>query len=123
MRPHLLCVDDSEAILGLERAALGQHYVLSTAANGREALEKVRALAPACVLLDLSMPEMDGDQVLAHMRADPSLRAVPVIVITSETRRREKLLAAGAQAFVAKPVQVDELRAIVGQVLAEDAER
>ncbi|HYV67858.1 MAG TPA: response regulator, partial [Myxococcales bacterium] len=69
--PHLLLVDDSESVLAFEKAALAGHYLFSTALNGREALTKVAQLKPAAVLLDLSMPEMDGDEVLAQMQRDP----------------------------------------------------
>lgn len=117
--PHLLCVDDSEAILEFERIALGAHYALSAARDGVEALAKVRQVRPDCVLLDLSMPQMHGDEVLAHMRADPALRDIPVIVITSEAARAEACLRAGASAYLAKPLQADRLLATVEQVFAE----
>src|SRR4051812_49619253 len=80
--PHLLLVDDSESVLAFEKAALAGHYVVSTAVNGREALTKVAQLRPAAVLLDLSMPEMDGDEVLAQMQQDPQLAGIPVIIVS-----------------------------------------
>lgn len=115
--PHLLLVDDSEAILAFERAALGGHYTCSTATNGVDALEKVRTLEPACVLLDLSMPEMDGDEVLARMKDDDGLRDIPVIIISSEKSRAEACLRNGAAAFLPKPIRADELVAQVGKVM------
>src|SRR6185436_7805594 len=87
--PHLLLVDDSEAILAFERAALSSHYAVSTALNGAEALEKVRQIRPAAVLLDLSMPEMDGDEVLRRMKADRELSYIPVVVVSSEKHREQ----------------------------------
>jgi CheY-like chemotaxis protein len=116
--PHLLLVDDSEAILSFEKAALSSHYTLSTATTGREALLKVRELRPDALLLDLSMPEMDGDEVLREVKADPELAGIPVIVVTSEKHRAEACLKAGADAFVPKPIQADELSVIVGRVLS-----
>jgi CheY-like chemotaxis protein len=117
--PSLLLVDDSDAILALERAILSGHYTIHTASNGREALEKVGRLHPEAVLLDLSMPEMDGDEVLQRMKADPSTSGIPVIIISSESSRAEACLALGAELFLAKPFRADELldvvRAAVGQ--------
>jgi CheY-like chemotaxis protein len=121
--PHLLCVDDSEAILALEKAALAGLYEVSTATSGREALEKVRKLRPDCVLLDLSMPEMDGDQVLAHVFADPELADTPIIVISSEAARAASCIDAGARAFLAKPLRAAELKATVQRVLDEQVAR
>jgi CheY-like chemotaxis protein len=121
--PHLLLVDDSEAILAFERAALSSHYAISTAMTGTEALEKVRQLRPAAMLLDLSMPEMDGDEVLRRMKMDPDLEHIPIIVVTSERHREKDCLQAGAAAFLAKPLRAPELAALVGEVLARSRER
>jgi CheY-like chemotaxis protein len=116
--PHLLLVDDSEAVLAFERAALAGHYALTTATNGRDALEKIAALKPAAVLLDLSMPQMDGDEVLARLRQD-GLRDVPVIIISSERARAEECVRAGARAFLPKPIRAKELLPLIAQVLDE----
>jgi CheY-like chemotaxis protein len=117
--PHLLLVDDSEAVLAFERAALSGHYAISTATTGREALAKVPQIAPAAILLDLSMPEMDGDEVLAHLQDDPELRRIPVIIISSEKLRAEACLRNGAKAFLPKPIRAQELLPLVERVLDE----
>ena len=117
--PHLLLVDDSEAVLAFEKAALSGHYALSTASTGREALAKLPQLAPAAVLLDLSMPEMDGDEVLAQMQRDGALRHIPVIIISSEKQRAEACLKAGAKAFLPKPIRAADLIPLVERILAE----
>jgi CheY-like chemotaxis protein len=121
--PTLLCVDDSDAILALERAILSGHYQLTTASNGLEALDKLAQAKPAAVLLDLSMPRMDGDEVLARMRADSSLKDIPVVLISSEQSRAEGLLQAGADAFLSKPFRADELLATVERVLTRAREK
>ena len=120
--PHLLLVDDSEAVLAFGRAALAGHYQISTAQNGNEAWERVRQIRPAVVLLDLSMPQLDGDEVLARMQADPGLREIPVIVLSSEKARAEACLRSGAKAYLSKPVRAADLLAAVNRAL-EDAER
>jgi CheY-like chemotaxis protein len=124
--PHLLLVDDSEAVLALESAALAGRYVLSTAADGREALAKAQQIKPAGMLLDLSMPQMRGEEVLRRMAASPELSRIPVIVVSSETERAPECLRAGAKAFLPKPVRAAELLALVSRVLEEarrEAER
>jgi len=117
--PHLLLVDDSQAVLTYEQAALSALYGLSTASNGVEALQKARAQRPDGILLDLSMPEMDGDAVLAALKADRQLSDVPVIIISSEHGRAEACLKAGAAAYLPKPIQAPELRAVVARTLEE----
>ncbi len=117
--PHLLLVDDSQAVLTYEQAALSALYGLSTASNGIEALQKARAQRPDGILLDLSMPDMDGDAVLAALKADRHLSDVPVIIISSEQGRAEACLRAGAAAYLPKPIQAPELRALVARTLDE----
>jgi CheY-like chemotaxis protein len=114
-----LLVDDSESVLAFEKAALAGHYVVSTAVNGRDALIKVVQLRPAAVLLDLSMPEMDGDEVLAQMQNDAQLASIPVIIVSSEKQRAEACLKGGARAFLAKPIRAQDLLPLVGKVLEE----
>jgi YesN/AraC family two-component response regulator len=74
--------------------------------NGREALEVMRAEPPGLVLLDLMMPEMNGFDVLEAMRLSETLRAVPVIVLTSQklTEREMQLLNQGVQAVLQKGI-------------------
>jgi CheY-like chemotaxis protein len=115
--PHVLLVDDSEAVLSFERAALSGHYSLSVALNGVEALEKVRQTQPALVVLDLSMPEMDGDEVLSRMKQDPALRHVPVVIVSSEHERGERCVRDGADAFLPKPIRADQLLLAVNETL------
>ena len=120
--PQLLLVDDSEAVLAFGRAALSGHYQISCAQSGREALATLSRLRPAAVLLDLSMPEMDGDEVLARMKETPALAGIPVVILSSEKGRAPACLTAGAAAFVSKPARASELIAAIGQAIA-NAER
>jgi CheY-like chemotaxis protein/chemotaxis signal transduction protein len=104
-------------VLAFQKAALASHYALSTAMNGRR---KVPQIDPAAILLDLSMPEMDGDEVLAHLQDHPDHRRIPVIIISSEKLRAEACLRNGAKAFLPKPIRAQELLPLVERVL-EDA--
>lgn len=121
-RPRVLCVDDSEAILALEQAVLGARYAVSSAADGQAALEAIARGAPDCVVLDLSMPVLDGDEVLRRLRADAATAALPVIIVTSEVRRRDDCLAAGATGFLPKPIRADALLAAVGRAIDDAVE-
>lgn len=115
--PHLLLVDDSDAILAYEKAALGSDYLCSTASDGAEALRKATELQPDGILLDLSMPVMSGDEVLAQLKTNPALERIPVVVISSEKERGEACVAKGAAAFLPKPIKAEELKATVARML------
>jgi CheY-like chemotaxis protein len=115
--PRLLLVDDSQAILAYETASLSDQYGIVTANNGREALSRLAESKFDAVLLDLSMPEMDGDDVLRVILADSNLCHVPVIIVSTERARAEACVKAGAIAYLAKPIRADELRLLVGRVL------
>ncbi len=121
-RPHVLLVDDSEAILAYQKATLGRLYTLTTARNGAEALEHAHAIHPDAMVLDLSMPEMNGEEVLRRVRSDPDLAHIPVVIVSSELERGQACVAAGATAFLQKPIRADALRALIAHVL-EGAER
>ena len=117
--PLVLLVDDSDAVLAYERAALSGHYTIQTASDGAKALEAMAKRRPALVLLDLSMPVMDGDDVLARMKAAPALSAIPVVVVSSELARGHACVKAGAAAFAPKPVRAEALLALVNRVYDE----
>lgn len=121
--PLALLVDDSEAVLAFGRAVLTGHFEISVASHGREALEKAAKVPPDLVILDLSMPEMDGSEVLARLKADPRLAAVPVIVVSSESSRERECLDAGADLFLGKPVAADKLRSAAIATLEEHRTR
>lgn len=115
--PRLLLVDDSEAILAYERGALAAHYAITTAGNGQEALERIEAIVPDLVVLDLSMPVMDGEEVLRRCQADPRFAAIPFVVVSAEHDRARRCLGMGAEAFLPKPIRADELVAVIGRTL------
>jgi len=97
-------------------AILGERYTLNEYATGTDALEGMPSHPPALVLLDVSLPGMDGLDVLASIRRDPVLQDVPVVAVTAHAMAgdRERYLAAGFDGYVPKPI-VDE-RALIGTV-------
>lgn len=116
-QPHVLVIDDSEAILAFVRAVLSATYTISTAKNGLEGLELAKRLVPDLVLLDLSMPELDGEGVLEQMQAAPSLARIPVVIVSSEQARAQACVGRGAVACMIKPIRAPELVALVGATL------
>ena len=120
-RARILIVDDvDDNVFTLERRL--KQFAKSenvAAANGRAALEQLRAGPFDLVLLDLQMPEMDGMAVLEHMKADMSLRDIPVIMVSAvdDIEMVLKCIKLGAEDYVQKPFNPDLLRARVEAAL------
>ncbi|HEU4880581.1 MAG TPA: response regulator [Longimicrobium sp.] len=102
-------VEDSADNRMLLNAILEGAYHLEEYVGGVEALAGLRATPADLVLLDISLPGMDGMEVLREIRADPALRDLRVIALTAHAMNgdRERFLSAGFDAYVAKPI-VDE---------------
>lgn len=122
MKKRILVADDSTAFRSLEEAMLKlRGYEVLSAADGAEALRIAIQETPDLILLDIQMPVMDGVQVLAALQRDERTKAIPVIVITTigRARDREILLQGGASDFVSKPIDgptlVGKVRDLIGE--------
>lgn len=108
-RRTVAVVEDNPDNRLLVQALLEDHYDLVEYTTGIEALRGLRAQQPSLVLLDISLPEMDGADVIREIRKDAALRHLPVIALTAHAMSgdREKFLSAGFDEYVTKPI-VDE---------------
>ena len=102
-------VEDNADNRLLLQAILDGLYELVEYENGIDALTGLSASLPDLVLLDISLPGMDGNEILARIRADDTLRSLPVIALTAHAMSgdREKYLSAGFNDYITKPI-VDE---------------
>lgn len=120
--PHVLCVEDDPDIRALLELALGMVGGLrvTSCGSGAEALALAAAELPDLVLLDVMMPEMDGIETLARLRADPRTAGVPVVFVTAKVQLHEveAYRAHGAAGVIAKPFDpmrlADEIRKYLG---------
>ncbi len=120
----ILVVEDSDADAGLVVDALDaapSAPALLVAKSGREALRRLRAPdagepLPDIVLLDLNLPGFSGLETLAELKADPDLRGIPVIVLTTSKSQDEinRCYALGAAAVLNKPLRLREYREMLG---------
>jgi two-component system sensor histidine kinase/response regulator len=109
--PRILVVDDQPINVQLLKRKLERGGLeVSTANNGLEALEQVKAHKPDLILLDLMMPDMDGIEVCQRLQASSETRSIPVIFVTARTTKESKLegLAVGAVDYITKPIDLDE---------------
>ena len=119
--PGLLLVVDDDATNRdvLSRRLKQQGHSVKTASNGREALQLLREDAFDLVLLDIMMPDMDGYEVLGHIKADARLQHIPVIMISAlnEVQSVVRCIEAGAEDYLAKPFTPTLLKARIGACL------
>ncbi len=116
----ILVVDDEERnVKLLETLLQADGYSTMSASNGRDALAQASANPPDLILLDIMMPDVDGFDTTALLKADPRTQPVPVIVITSLDDRQSKLraLEAGAEEFLTKPIDRADLKVRVRNLL------
>jgi two-component system, OmpR family, response regulator AdeR len=114
----ILICEDEAALRELVRAILGPEYRFAEASEGDEALALIRELEPDLVVLDLMLPGKSGLDVLSELRADRLAGRTPVVVVTAWAHAEERVLAAGADRFIAKPFEPDQLQATVEELLA-----
>lgn len=118
----ILVVDDDPQLVGFISSSLeGQGYNVLLAGNGLAALDKVVQYKPQLVILDLSLPEMDGLEVLQNLRERLSIpiATLPIIILSAHDNERDKVAALdyGADDYLTKPFGIDELMARVRAAL------
>jgi CheY-like chemotaxis protein len=115
---RILIVDDDPVALKLHKLKLESTlaYEVFTESKGELAVEAARKCKPDLVLLDVLMPDLLGSEVAAALRADPLLKHIKVVYLTSMVKRNEEQHS-GADPIIGKPVSTKDLLAVVAQVL------
>ncbi len=120
MKKKVLVVDDEAAIVKLVSVYLSKEgYSVVGAFDGVEALEKVEQEKPDLVVLDISMPKMDGWEVCERMKKNPSTKDIPIIMLTALGYLAEEFrgLKMGAVRYITKPFSSKELVSAVNKIL------
>jgi CheY-like chemotaxis protein len=110
--PKLLLVEDNEMNRDmLSRRLLRKGYEVSIAVNGNEAIERTRTERPDLVLMDISLPGIDGWEATRRLKSDPATKSIPVIALTAHalSTDREKSMAAGCDEYETKPIDLASL--------------
>ena len=117
----LVAEDDPDILLLITLTLEGDGYEVVVARNGLEAYERALERAPHLILLDLMMPGMDGREVTRRLRAEPSTRDVPILIVTAfaEESRARPALDAGADAYLKKPFSPRDLLARTASLLLD----
>jgi len=120
MTPKILTVDDSRIVrMLITRALQGYDCLIVEATNGEEGLAAALLEKPDLILLDVTMPVMDGFELLARLRQESDLAKVPIIMLTAESSQESVARAdgLGVSGYVAKPFKEEELRDRINAII------
>ncbi|MEP6670906.1 MAG: PAS domain-containing protein [Chthoniobacter sp.] len=122
-RHTLLYIEDQDLNLRLVERILNPRpqYRLITATHGQIGLDLARSHQPDLILLDLNLPDMTGDEVLHRLKADPSVRHIPVVMVSADAMgdRVQHLLRLGAVGYLTKPYKLDEFLRVIQEALVK----
>ncbi|MGQ9709916.1 MAG: response regulator [Anaerolineae bacterium] len=122
--PKILYIEDNpENRLLIRRLLEAEGYEVVEAIDGPSGLEIAAASPPDLILLDINLPEMDGYEMVGRLRRIPGLATTPIIALTAYALKgdRERILAAGCDGYIQKPIDVDSLPAQVASFLKKRA--
>lgn len=120
MSKTIMTVDDSASMRQMVSFTLKQAgYQVVEAVDGKDALVKLNGSSVQMVLTDLNMPNMDGIELIRHVRATPSCKFIPIVMLTTESQVEKKQAGkeAGATGWIVKPFKPEQLLAVVKKVL------
>jgi DNA-binding response OmpR family regulator len=123
IRPRVMLVDDDAAVRSAVSGALaGEGYDVACLGDAEEALRQALAEPPSLVLLDVSMPRLDGWELCEILRRQSQTREVPVLFITGRTDVRDRITAmqVGGTDFISKPFHAKDLRAKVRALVGRE---
>ncbi len=121
VKPKILVVDDEPEAVELVEFNLKQAgYVVTTAADGAEALKKARSQIPDLIVLDVMLPEMDGFEICKTLRLDPATVRVPILMLTAKAAEIDRVLGLelGADDYLTKPFSPRELLLRIKKIIA-----
>jgi two-component system phosphate regulon response regulator PhoB len=121
----ILVVDDEADVTGLLSYNLkAKGFAVETLNDPHQSIGRMRAFGPDLVILDVMMPELSGIQVCRLMRADPALKAVPVVFLTAKAEEHDRILGleSGADDYICKPFNLKELVLRVQSILRRSGE-
>ncbi len=118
--PRVLIVDDNALNVTLAGAVLSADgFLLASAADGMEAVAQIEAFGPELILMDIQLPGVDGLELTRRIKADPATRHIVVVAFTAFAMRGDeaKMRAAGCDAYVSKPIEVNSFAAQIRALL------
>ena len=121
MKEKILIVEDNPRNMRLMEMTLrAKNYTLLKATDGEEALDMARRERPDLIIMDVRLPRMSGLEVTRKLRENPAFSHTPIIGVTAHAMKgdREKVLEAGCDAYLSKPINTRELPEVVAEMLS-----
>jgi PAS domain S-box-containing protein len=117
--PRVLLADDNADLREYARRLLSEHYAVHAVADGQAALDAARELHPDLIVSDVMMPRLDGFGLIREVRADPQLRAIPIILLSARAGEESRIegLDRGADDYLVKPFSARELLVRAGTLI------
>jgi signal transduction histidine kinase/ActR/RegA family two-component response regulator len=122
-RPVVLCIEDNDSNFQLIERTLADRSEIKLISSkcGASAVELAQTHGPSLILLDLHLPDLQGDVVLERLKANPATAAFPVVVVSADATERqiERMLSAGAVAYLTKPLDIQKFLDVVDQAISD----
>ncbi len=121
MKKKILIVEDEEDVLTVETIRLEKSgYEVFSAKNGHEGIALAQKIHPDLIFLDLLIPQMRGEEICRELKGNPETKDIPVVFITASQVEKveQKVIMNGAQAYIIKPFETEELMAVVKRFTA-----
>ncbi len=112
MGNRIFIADDESGFVSTLKSRLEfEGFEVTTAPDGKSAMELIPDEEPDLILLDIMMPEMNGYQVCRELKEDPETSPIPVLMLTAKSQESDKFwgMEAGADSYITKPFEMDEL--------------
>jgi DNA-binding response OmpR family regulator len=114
----VLVVEDEEDIRFLLKAVLeSEGFEVVEAATGKDAVSSAVETVPRLILMDISLPLLDGLSAVRLIRAEEALQGVPIVAVSAYHTARRRAIRAGCSDLIGKPVDIDELKAVIRQLV------
>jgi two-component system cell cycle response regulator DivK len=123
VRPHIMIVEDFDEVRMMMKALLEKSgYRVVAVVNGQDAIDVARRERPDLILMDLSLPVLDGFGAIHYIRKQAGLRDVPIVIVSSHTASevRADALAAGCSDYLPKPFDAHQLKDTIDRILCKD---
>ena len=120
MGSKIFIADDESGFVSTLKSRLEfEGFEITTAPDGKAALERIPGEAPALILLDVMMPAVNGYQVCRELKENPDTKSIPILMLTAKSQESDKFwgMEAGADAYLTKPFDMDELIEKIGALL------
>ncbi|QIR13426.1 response regulator [Shewanella aestuarii] len=119
-KAKILVIDDDPICTGMLLAILGDDYQVLSANSGSGALDLLSSVKPNLILLDITMPNINGYQVIKHLKGDLRTSNIPVVVISSLVEKSDQDFAInlGADNYLTKPILPNDIQAILNKYLS-----